>query len=94
MPATQILFQVKVFGEKIKKTTLANYFTKVTARPTFTWLRVIKQVKRVYEIFKWKICCKHSVVSLSYLNLLGSSNVKYNSFEKNWLGNDAKALRI
>ena len=31
-----ILFQIKVFGKNIKETTLANYFTKVTARPSFT----------------------------------------------------------
>ena len=31
-----ILLQIKVFGKKIKETTLATYFTNVTARPSFT----------------------------------------------------------
>ena len=33
---------MKDFGKNIKETTLASYFTKVTARPGFTRLRVIK----------------------------------------------------
>ena len=33
-----ILFQVKVFDRNIKGTTLARYFKKVTARPSFTRL--------------------------------------------------------
>ena len=42
-----ILFQIKDFARNIKKTTLARCFIKVTARPSFTRLRVIKQINRV-----------------------------------------------
>ena len=65
-----IFFQIKVFGKTIKETTLAKHFIKVTARPTFTRLRVIRQIKIIHQIPKWKICCKDSVVSPSYLNIL------------------------
>ena len=34
-----ILFQIKVNARNIKETTLARYFIKVTARPSFTRLR-------------------------------------------------------
>ena len=37
-----ILFQIKVSTRNIKETTLARYFIKVAARPSFTQLRVIK----------------------------------------------------
>ena len=30
-----ILFQIKVFGKKLKVTTLARFFTKVNAHPNF-----------------------------------------------------------
>ena len=43
-----ILFQIKVNTINIKKTTLARYFTKVTARPSFTRLRVIRPINRVH----------------------------------------------
>ena len=43
-----ILCQIKVFGKNIKETTLANYFTKATTRPSFTRLRVIKRINRVH----------------------------------------------
>ena len=43
-----ILFQIKIFGKNIKETTLASYITKVTARPSFTQFRVIKQINRVH----------------------------------------------
>ena len=42
MPETRVLFQIEVFGRNIKDTTLARYFMKVTARPSFTRLTVIK----------------------------------------------------
>ena len=64
-----ILFQMKGFGRNIKETTLARYFIKVTARPSFKQLRVIRQRDRVHLISKWKIY-KDSVVSPSYLTLL------------------------
>ena len=38
-----ILFQIKAFARNISETTLARYFIKVTARPSFTQLRVIRQ---------------------------------------------------
>ena len=47
-----ILFQIKVFTRNIKETTLARYFIKVTARPSFRRLRVIRQINRVYYILK------------------------------------------
>ena len=43
-----ILFQIKVFSKNIKETTLVSYFTKVTARSSFTRLRVIKRINRVH----------------------------------------------
>ena len=66
-----ILFQIKVFGRNIKETTLARYFVKVTARPSFTQLRVIRPKNKIHWISKQKIYYKDSVVSPSYLNLLG-----------------------
>ena len=42
-----ILFQIKVFGSNIKETTLARYFIKVAARPSFTRLRLIRQVNKI-----------------------------------------------
>ena len=65
-----ILFQMKVFGRNIKETTLTRYFIKVTARPSFKQLRVIRQRDRVHLISKCKISYKDSVVSPSYLTLL------------------------
>ena len=38
-----ILFQIKVFFINIKVTTAARYFIKVTARSSFTQLRVINE---------------------------------------------------
>ena len=43
-----ILFQIKIYGRNIKETTLARYFIKVTARPSFTQLRVIRRINRVH----------------------------------------------
>ena len=42
-----IEFQIKVFGRNIKETLLAMYFIKVTARPSFTQLRVTMQINRI-----------------------------------------------
>ena len=42
------LFQIKVNARHIKETTLATYFIKVTARPSFTRLRDIKRINRVH----------------------------------------------
>ena len=66
-----ILFQIKVFGRNIKETTLPRYFVKVTVRPSFTQLRVIRRKNRIHWISKQKIYYKDSVVSPSHLNLLG-----------------------
>ena len=44
----QILFQIEVTTRNIKETTLARYFIKVTARPSFTQLRVIRPINRVH----------------------------------------------
>ena len=43
-----ILLQVEVFVGNIKKTTLARYFIKVFARPSFTQLKVIRQLNRAH----------------------------------------------
>ena len=43
-----ILFQIKVFAGNIKETMLGKYFIKVTARPSFTQLRVIRRINRVH----------------------------------------------
>ena len=43
-----ILFQTKVFAGNVKETTLATYFVKATARPSFTQLRVIGKINRVH----------------------------------------------
>ena len=43
-----MLFQVKVFDRKIKETTLAKYFIKVTVRPSFTRLRTIRRINRIH----------------------------------------------
>ena len=40
-----ILLQIKVFSRNIKEAKLARYFTKVTARPSFARLRVIRRKK-------------------------------------------------
>ena len=41
-----ILFQIKVFRKNIKETTLARYFIKVTACPSFTQLRAVRRINR------------------------------------------------
>ena len=43
-----ILCQIKVFARNIKETTLARYLIKVTARPSFTRLGVIRRINRAY----------------------------------------------
>ena len=78
-----ILFQIKVFAKNIKETSLARYFVKVTARPSFTQLRVIRRINGVYYIRKKKICYKDSVVSTSYLNLVVASKFGL-SFNKSY----------
>ena len=42
-----ILFQIKVNTSNAKETTLVRYFLKVTARPSFTQLRV-RPINRVH----------------------------------------------
>ena len=46
-----ILFQFKIFGRNIIEIALARYFIKVTARPCFTRLRIIRQI---IEFIKYK----------------------------------------
>ena len=65
-----ILIQIKIFGRNIKEATLAKYFIKVTAHPSFTRLKILRQINRVHQISKWKVSQENSVVSPSYLNLL------------------------
>ena len=43
-----ILFQIKANAKNIKETTLAKYYIKVTPRPSFTQLRVIKWINKVH----------------------------------------------
>ena len=70
-----IWLQFKVNARNIKETALARYFIKVTARPSFTRLR---DIKWIIEFIKYKNrkCYKDLVVSPSYLNLLGFTDVK------------------
>ena len=50
MPGTSFYFKIKVFSRDNKETTLVRYFIKVTARPRFTQLRVIRRINKVkYE---------------------------------------------
>ena len=58
-----ILLQIKIFGRNIKENILARYFSKITLRPNFTQLRVIRQINRAHSISKWKASCKDLVVS-------------------------------
>ena len=53
-----ILFQIKVSGRNIKKTTLARYFIKVIAHPSFTRLRIIWRINRDYRISNRKYATK------------------------------------
>ena len=39
-----ILFQINVFARDIKENMLVRYFVKETAHPSFTRLRVIRQI--------------------------------------------------
>ena len=39
---------IKVFGRNIKETKVARYFIKVTARPSFTRLGVIRRINRIH----------------------------------------------
>ena len=49
-----ILFQlIIVFVRNIKKNTLAKYFIKVTALPSFTLLRVIRRINIKYQNRKY-----------------------------------------
>ena len=43
-----IFFKTKLFRRNIKKITLARYFIKVTARPSCTGLKVIRQINRIH----------------------------------------------
>ena len=43
-----ILFQIKVFARNIRETALATYVIKVTVRPSFTRLSVIRRINRVH----------------------------------------------
>ena len=46
--ANMILLQIKVFARNIKEAMLARYSIKITARPSFVRLRVIRQINRVH----------------------------------------------
>ena len=43
-----ILFQIKVFVRIVKETKLARHFIKVTVCPSFTQLRVIRQINEIH----------------------------------------------
>ena len=45
---------------------LVYYFTSLTARPSSTRLRVIREINRTHDILRWKIFYKDLVVSPSY----------------------------
>ena len=42
-----ILFEIKVFSRNMKEATLARCFIKVTVRPSFTRLKVIKRINEI-----------------------------------------------
>ena len=67
-----ILFQIKVNARNIKEINLARYFIKVTARPSFTRLRVIKWIEFIkYESRKCvtRFSCISFLFKPSWLNL-------------------------
>ena len=39
---------LKAFARNIKETAVASYLIKITARPSFMQLRVIRQINRVH----------------------------------------------
>ena len=43
-----ILFQIKIFGRRIKNAALTRYLIRVTARPNFSWLRIFRRINRVH----------------------------------------------
>lgn len=47
-----ILFEIKVFGEKINGTTLAMLSIEITARSHFKQLRIIRQINRFHYRLK------------------------------------------
>ena len=46
--SNNILFQIKFFGQKIKRTMMAMNLLKVTLHYSFTRLRVIRQINRIH----------------------------------------------
>ena len=70
-----ILIQIKVFGRNIKETTPDRYFIKVTARTSFTRLKVIRRKKLSSLNYKMENLLKNPVVSPYYLNLLAWNNL-------------------
>ena len=56
-----ILFQVKVFGRNIKEITLGKYFIKVTARPSFSSLRVLRRINPVGTRPKMNVFCPFKI---------------------------------
>ena len=45
------------------------YLIKITARSSFTRLTINRQIYRIHEMLKYKICYKYSVLPPSHLNL-------------------------
>ena len=72
-----ILFQIKVFGTNIKKTALARYFIKVTARPSFTRLCVITQIKRIHKRRGWSTYSTNTEIRLIKFQQKKFSNYLY-----------------
>ena len=66
-----ILFQIKVNTRNTKETTLARYFIKVTARPSFTQLRVIRPINRVIKYENRKFVIKIQLYLLLTYTSLG-----------------------
>lgn len=46
--SNKILYKIQLFDKNIKEITLASYFTKVTACPSFNQLKVIKRINRAH----------------------------------------------
>ena len=71
------LFQIKLFGKKIKEKTPAMYLIKGTAHSSFTWVKTIMRINRFDMLNGKKITNKFSFNSLT---LFWTSLIHY--FEK------------
>ena len=76
-----ILFQFKVFARNIKEATLARYFIKITMRPSFTQLRVIRQIEFIkYENRKYVTKIQLYLLCLNSLVLVSKPKINLNFY--------------